>query len=594
MNNREVFDKYIELSNQLIAEMNEDGFWTGRLATSALSTAVAIVALKVANNDADNKRINTGCIWLCQNINTDGGYGDTTSSVSNVSTTLLCYAAVKYCQTDGVGSPALMKMEKWLAGKGITFEPKTVTSSILKFYGKDYTFSIPILSMLILCGVLPSSSVEKIPALPFELTLFPPSLYRFFNLRVVSYALPALIGVGIFLHRHRKKGIRLAGSIRSLFIKSAIEKLNRLVPQSGGFLEAVPLTGFVSMCLIASGETENITVIKGVEFLRCQQRENGGWPIDTDLSTWVTTLSVKALGSHVNQILSADQIGILRNHLLKLQYKERHPFNGAKPGGWGWTNYSGSVPDGDDTPGAILALLEMHTGTQEELLTIEDGCKWLVDLQNTDGGFPTFCKGWGKLPFDKSCSDLTGHALLALLKTLEKLHKVISPVLLKKVDRSINRAKDYLAEHQSADGAWLPLWFGNQFSDNKTNPVYGTSKVCIYLTDCLAFRHPEKEFILDLTNLVNKAQDYLLIQQNMDGSWGGKKGIPGSIEETSLAVCALVTKNKEVCLNGINWIENQEKLTPAPIGLYFALLWYHEKMYPLICYTDALRRFSGF
>ena len=43
----------------------------------------------------------------------------------------------------------------------------------------------------------------------------------------------------------------------------------------------------------------------------------------------------------------------------------------------------------------------------------------------------------------------------------------------------------YLEKHQSDDGAWLPLWFGNQLTENKTNPVYGTAKVCIYLGDCL-------------------------------------------------------------------------------------------------------------
>jgi squalene-hopene/tetraprenyl-beta-curcumene cyclase len=32
------------------------------------------------------------------------------------------------------------------------------------------------------------------------------------------------------------------------------------------------------------------------------------------------------------------------------------------------------------------------------------------------------------------------------------------------------------------------------------------------------------------------------------------------------------------------------QLPAAPIGLYFASLWYHEKLYPLIFVTDALRR----
>ncbi len=34
------------LTSQLIREQNSEGFWTGRLASSALSTAVALVVLK--------------------------------------------------------------------------------------------------------------------------------------------------------------------------------------------------------------------------------------------------------------------------------------------------------------------------------------------------------------------------------------------------------------------------------------------------------------------------------------------------------------------------------------------------------------------
>ena len=292
------------LREQLKAERNPEGYWTGKLSTSALSTAVAIVALKTASSADDQDRITAGFNWLCRNINADGGFGDTTASDSNVSTTLLCYAAVKFCQKADNGLQVIRAMENWLAGNRIDFDSETITKSILTLYGKDYTFSIPILSMLTLCGVLPSSSLKKIPGLPFELALLPASWYRFFNLRVVSYALPALIGVGIYLHTHRKKRILRFGLIRDKFIKPAIEKLDKLIPESGGFLEAVPLTGFVAMCLVASGLTGNRTVVQGLAFLRKQQRDDGGWPIDTDLSTWVTTLSVKALGTQVKQVLN--------------------------------------------------------------------------------------------------------------------------------------------------------------------------------------------------------------------------------------------------------------------------------------------------
>lgn len=592
MNHTEIYNAYLGLREQLLSERNEKGYWTGQLATSALATAVAMVALKVAQHPEDQPKTAAGFDWLCRNVNMDGGFGDTPGSQSNVSTTLLCYAAVSLCQQAKQGEPLLHAMETWLQKQGISLHPQSITRSILNFYGKDYTFSIPILAMLVVCGVLPGKALKKVPGLPFELTLLPASWYRMVNLRVVSYALPALIGVGIYLYRNKQKLIHTG--IRKIFIKPALKKLESLAPESGGFLEAIPLTGFVAMCLIRSGYRENKTVNEGLAFLRRLQRENGGWPIDTDLSTWVTTLSVKALGPQIRQVLIENEISRLRNHLLSLQYKTVHPFNEAKPGGWGWTSFSGSVPDADDTPGAILALLELYSGKADEIAAIEKGCYWLMDVQNRDGGFPTFCKGWGRLPFDSSCADLTGHALLALMKTLEKLHRHLTPKARDGIDRSVHMAMGYLTQAQDADGAWLPLWFGNQHTENKTNPVYGTAKVCIYLNDCLAIQHPDGEFLGHLGRMAEKARNYLASQQNEDGSWGGKKGVAGTIEETSLTISALAGYEDVLSEKGLEWLAGRNEIKAAPIGLYFALLWYDEKLYPLIYYTEALRRFLGY
>jgi len=582
--------EFKRLASLLIAEMNPEGYWTGRLSGSALATAVAIVALKTVNQRDDFPRITSGYDWLLKNINEDGSFGDTPESTGNVSTTLLCYAAITCCQVNGNGTTTLKQMEAWLNARGITSDPLTITRSVLNFYGKDLTFSVPILSMLHLSGVISSSSLRKIPGLPFELTLLPTSFFRFLNLRMVSYALPALIGVGIYLYTRKKKGKFSFLSVRNLFIDPAIRKLNSLVPESGGFLEAIPLTGFVAMCLVASGKPANLTVRKGTEFLRRQQREDGSWPIDTDLSTWVTTLSVKALANDPDNPLAKDQKSRLREHLLSLQYQDIHPFNGAKPGGWGWTSYSGSVPDADDTPGALLALLELYSGTKREEEALINGCRWLTGLQNSDGGFPTFCKGWGRLPFDKSCADLTGHALLALSTTHSRLGSKIDQGTKIKMGKSISKAIRYLETHQHADGSWIPLWFGNQLTDDQTNPVYGTARVCTYLLDGLKSNVLQNYFPDRLLSMVKKAEHYLISMQNPDGSWGGKKGVPGTIEETALAVAALTLNHQEACKKGLQWLGNQKSLHASPIGLYFALLWYDEIMYPLVCYTEALRR----
>jgi squalene-hopene/tetraprenyl-beta-curcumene cyclase len=448
--------------------------------------------------------------------------------------------------------------------------------------------------MLVICGVMDERSCRNIPQLPFELVLLPSSWYSFLNLRVVSYALPALIAMGIFIFKKRKRHNPLMAFIRRKAVAPSLKKLSRIVPESGGFLEASPLTGFVAMCLVSSGMNNHPVVTKGIEFLLNQQRSDGSWAIDTDLSTWVTTLSLKALGSDIPKFIPEDQTQRLKRHLLNLQYKERHAFNEALPGGWGWTNYSGSVPDVDDTCGAILALLEMYQNSPEENLAIVNGCKWLLAQQNNDGGFPTFCRGWGKLPFDSSCSDLTGHAFCALMSAVEKMGGNISENLKKDFIQNALKGLEYLKKEQRQDGSWIPLWFGNQLLPDKSNPVYGTSKVAVYLFDCLAYQIINEETRDRLNSLLGNALNFLLYQQNNDGSWGGALGIKGSIEETSLAISALSGKYELQCIKGFQWLSEKfesQGIPSTPIGLYFAALWYDEQLYPLIYYIEALRRF---
>ena len=591
MTNLELQNRFDELSAILLDEMNPEGFWEGELSSSALGVAVAVAALHFHDKDVHQKEIQQGLKWLVDNINLDGSYGDTPESPGNVSTSLLVFAAINlYVETDKRIRILQSKGSAYLQTQGINVNSSEVADAILQHYKKDYTFSVPILTMCGLCGVPGEQAFNHIPQLPFELSLLPRKFYRMLKLSVVSYAIPALVAVGIVIFK-KKKSTSFLRFVRKRSIRPALALLQRLMPESGGFLEAIPLTAFVSLSLIGAGYRDNEVVEKGVRFLKNTQRKDGSWPIDVDLSTWVTTLSVKALQSKKDEVLSSDVQELISTHLKAIQNVGVHPFNGSDPGGWGWTNYAGSVPDGDDTPSVILTLLQLQHKAEikDDVLA---ACNWLIKLQNSDGGFPTFSRGWGKLPFDQSCADLTGHCLLAISACLQTYRDELGSISAQ-YRTSVKKALQYLQTYQREDGSWLPLWFGNQNTINHTNPVYGTARVLTYLKDSATLMADDQIFN-GVDTMIRQGEQFLLSVQNFDGSWGGDKDVLGTIEETALAVSALASfANRDICNKAMSWLDSYYKengLKSAPIGLYFASLWYDEKMYPLTAYLEALAR----
>ena len=79
--------------DRILARRNDQGYWEGKLSSSALSTATAVTALAVCDAKKYRVLIDQGIQWLNDNQNSDGGWGDTPRSSSNLSTTTLVWAA---------------------------------------------------------------------------------------------------------------------------------------------------------------------------------------------------------------------------------------------------------------------------------------------------------------------------------------------------------------------------------------------------------------------------------------------------------------------------------------------------------------------
>ncbi len=681
---------WVTARNFLSDERNSAEHWTGELSTSALSTATAISALSqvrksqrgvvaargstewmatqgsgldserratiAASSDSESRAtldeaIVTGCQWLVQQQNEDGGFGDTNRSHSNIATTLLVLAAWELARQaiDGEAATANQAVnwrndiERCQPAAWRYVEAQGKWEGLRRRYGKDKTFVVPIITNCALAGLV---EWDQVPPLPFEAAWLPQEFYRWARMPVVSYAVPALVAIGQARFHFVPPRNPLMKALRSRAVRPTLKVLRSMQPSSGGYLEATPLTSFVLMSLAAVGNADLPVARDCLRFILGARLPDGSWPIDTNLATWVTSLAMNALSrrgkidlSDAPALEKATQPGLVTvktvRWLLSCQHRQRHPFTGANPGGWGWTDLSGAVPDADDTPAALLALSRIDWDQpawlrleQQALEGVGLGLNWLLRLQNRDGGWPTFCRGWGKLPFDRSGTDLTAHALRAMHAWLPHLERVNAAggmgarrsqsLRASRIGSATRRGLAYLERTQRSDGSWLPLWFGNQDQPNDVNPIYGTGKVL------LAYGSLE----LNRSLPAQRAMEYLQLQQNEDGGWGGGSSVEyardrtksttkrlnggqkllsspaqppfgshtSTIEETSIALEGLMCSGQSPydasIMQALDWlaqtIQSGNLSCAWPIGFYFAKLWYHERLYPTLFSLSAL------
>ena len=81
-----------------------------------------------------------------------------------------------------------------------SLDPVVMAEKIAARYGRDRTFSVPILMTGALGGRLGNEREgwRRVLALPFELAAVPQRFFAWARMPVVSYALPALIAIGQF------------------------------------------------------------------------------------------------------------------------------------------------------------------------------------------------------------------------------------------------------------------------------------------------------------------------------------------------------------------------------------------------------------
>jgi squalene-hopene/tetraprenyl-beta-curcumene cyclase len=308
--------------------------------------------------------------------------------------------------------------------------------------------------------------------------------------------------------------------------------------------------------------------------------------------------------------------------LLACQHTEVDSTRGNRPGGWGRSDSPGALPNAIDTASTLSALFRWRhrfAALQSERIdrAAALGLGWLVDLQNADGGWPTFSRARNATPFGESGTDVTALVLRALASWRKQWQTVADNDRGYRqlpdetgIDSVVERGWRYLESQQHEDGHFVPLWFGNEHHPRTENPVVGTALV---LNSCSDQMRLERD-------MAQRAARWLVTAQHANGGWGPprapldysgayKDGFRAwrandalakfcSVEETALAISALlplVESSQSICravANGLAWlassVEQDAHRHGAVIGFYFNRLWYHERLLPLVLAEGAL------
>ncbi|WP_088071848.1 terpene cyclase/mutase family protein [Gottfriedia luciferensis] len=365
-----------------------------------------------------------------------------------------------------------------------------------------------------------------------------------------------------------EEGKKLA-SYPLYFHQKGYEKAERFIldriETNGTFYSYASSTFYMIYALMALGYEASSSVIQNAlnGLISYATKTEAGIHIQNSPSAvWDTAL----LSYAIQEAGYATSDPVVSKSINYLTYKQQDKIGdwainskNVSPGGWGFSEVNSIIPDNDDT-GAVLRALTRCAIEPNRYESWMKGVQFLLGLQNNDGG-------WGA--FEKNVNN----------KWLTYL--------------PIENAKDAIIDPSTADLTGRALEFiGNYTSITNDDPIvkksvewllknqesngswYGRWGICYIYGTWAAITGLRSVGIPKSHDSVKKAEKWLISLQNEDGGWGesGLSPVKGSYvklnfstpSQTAWAVDTLLmirNKHDEVIKKGINYLVSQSQLS---------------------------------
>lgn len=553
-------DAILKAQANLLRLQKDNQYWAGDIHINARETAYFILTVKYLGLKSEEAKLQRSARWLREHQNPDGSWGFfDEGGEGDVSLTAICRLALEVTGTPK-DSPAMVKAQEFIETHGGLNAVDPFAKTFHALYGKI------------------SWEDEGINPIPIEILLAPKdSENGIYSLSgwIREAAVPTMVLQ--ILHDSNPPVAHQA------VLKDAEKWVITHQLEDGCWFTELPTT----LSMIALHELDSKKhrprIMKALEWLYSKQDSNG-YQRRFELSVWDTALVILTLrASGISP--SAQALVNAAEWLVNAQTKAGGlEWSNAPSGGWSYNQYNIIYPDNDDTALALMALqsviMKSFTKEYAKRVAIEKGKRWLLYMQNDDGGWATFSRNQGDKKFkappsgfeDPSIPDITGHVLSALGR-----------LGYKRDVPTVQRAIEYLKKDQTEQGAWYGRW-GLCY-------LYGTSAVLIGLRDVEEDMNEP---------YVRRAVKWLKAHQNSDGGWGEEfdswdnfmgvtytKFGKSTVEQTAWVLMALLSAGEspksDVIKRGIDYILRYQREDGSWITKEYTVLGlniYRNTLYP--------------